>query len=78
MSKITKYTENILKFLMTKSPRIKPMRSLLFGIMAVCGRGMPSGCLNKTTTANQSAMAPTIDASAKARTILSHGNACSK
>ena len=35
---------------------------------AVCGIGMPSGCLKSAVTANQSAIAPTIDASAPALT----------
>ena len=39
-----------------------------FGISAVCGIGSPSGCLNSAVTANQSAIAPTIDASAPALT----------
>ena len=41
---------------------------LAAGISAVCGIGSPSGCLNRAVTANQSAMAPTIDASAPALT----------
>ena len=44
------------------------MRSLLAGMMAVCGIGMPSGWRNRAVTANQSASAPTIAASAVART----------
>ena len=39
-----------------------------FGIRAVCGIGSPSGCLKSAVTANQSAIAPTIDASAPAFT----------
>ncbi|COZ63422.1 Uncharacterised protein [Mycobacterium tuberculosis] len=35
-------------------------------MIAVCGIGMPSGCLNSAVTANQSAKAPTIPASAAA------------
>ena len=38
------------------------------GISAVCGIGSPSGCLKSAVTANQSAIAPTIDASAPALT----------
>ena len=37
-------------------------------MIAVCGIGMPSGCLNNAVTANQSASAPTMPASAAART----------
>jgi hypothetical protein len=39
---------------------------LLFGMMAVCGIGTPSGCRNNATTANQSASPPIIPASAAA------------
>ncbi len=42
------------------------MRSLLLGMIAVCGMGSPSGCRNSATTANQSAIAPTIAASLNA------------
>ena len=45
-----------------------PRSSLRFGISAVCGIGSPSGCLNSAVTANQSAIAPTIEASAPALT----------
>ena len=41
---------------------------LLRGISAVCGIGSPSGCRNSAVTANQSAMAPTMLASAPAFT----------
>jgi hypothetical protein len=51
-----------------KVARFSPMRSLLRGMIAVCGIGRPSGWRNKAVTANQSAMPPTIAASAKART----------
>ena len=44
------------------------MSSLRFGMMAVWGMGMRSGCLNSAVTANQSAKAPTMAASAVART----------
>ena len=37
-------------------------------MIAVCGIGSPSGCRNSAVTANQSASAPTIEASAVART----------
>ena len=42
-------------------------------MMAVCGIGMPIGWRNSAVTANQSASAPTIEASAVATTIASHG-----
>jgi len=42
--------------------------TLVGGLIAVCGIGKPSGCLNKATTANQSASAPIIAASANAAT----------
>ena len=42
--------------------------SFLRLMIAVCGMGMPSGCLNSAVTANQSASAPTMPASAAART----------
>ena len=56
------------KFSLTNSSRPRPSSSLRFGISAVCGIGSPSGCLNSAVTANQSAIAPTIDASAPALT----------
>ncbi len=56
------------KLAQMKVARFSPMRFLLFGMIAVCGIGNPSGCLNSATTANQSAIAPTIAASAKAPT----------
>jgi hypothetical protein len=55
------------KLLEMKRPMAPPIRSLLCGTIAVCGIGMPSGWRNKATTANQSAQAPIIPASAKAR-----------
>ena len=52
-----------------RTPRgSRPSSSLRRGISAVCGTGRPSGCLNSAVTANQSAIAPTIDASAPALT----------
>ena len=45
-----------------------PIRSLFLGTIAVCGMGRPSGWRNSAVTANQSAMPPTIPASANART----------
>ncbi len=53
---------------MTNSCRLSPSDSLRFGMIAVCGIGSPSGCLKRAVTANQSAMAPTIAASAPALT----------
>ena len=44
------------------------MSSLRFGMIAVWGIGMPSGWRNSAVTANQSASAPTMAASAMART----------
>ena len=56
------------KFSRTKAPRPSPSWSFLRLMIAVCGIGMPSGCLNSAVTANQSASAPTMPASAAART----------
>ncbi len=56
------------KFSPTNSWSPRPSSSLRFGISAVCGIGSPSGCLNRAVTANQSAIAPTIEASAPAFT----------
>ena len=56
------------KLLQMKPASLAPMRSLLLGMIAVCGIGSPSGWRNSATTTNQSAMAPTIAASAKAAT----------
>ena len=61
-------TRSCRKFSPTNSSRLRPSISLRFGISAVCGTGSPSGCLNSAVTANQSAIAPTIDASAPALT----------
>ena len=49
---------------MTNSCRLRPISFLRFGMIAVCGIGSPSGCRNSAVTANQSASAPTIAASA--------------
>ena len=57
-----------MKFSRTKVPRPSPSWSFLRLMIAVCGIGMPSGCLNSAVTANQSASAPTMPASAAART----------
>ena len=44
------------------------MSSLRAGMMAVWGMGRPRGWRNRAVTANQSATAPTMAASAVART----------
>ncbi len=49
------------------------MRSLLRGMIAVCGIGSPSGWRNSAVTANQSARPPTMAASAKERTKPAQG-----
>ncbi len=51
-----------------KSCRLTASMSFLRGMIAVCGIGSPSGWRNSAVTANQSAIAPTIDASAPALT----------
>ena len=56
------------KFSPTNSWRLRPSISLRRGISAVCGIGSPIGCLNSAVTANQSAIAPTMEASAAALT----------
>src|SRR5664280_2672165 len=52
------------KFVATNSSRLRARLSLRVGMIAVCGMGRPSGCLNSAVTANQSASAPTMPASA--------------
>ena len=61
-------TSGARKFVCTNVPSPRPSWSLRLGMMAVCGIGNPSGCRNSAVTANQSASAPTIAASAVART----------
>ena len=62
-----------------KVARFSPMRSLLLGMIAVCGIGTPSGWRKSATTANQSAIAPTIAASLNAATQGHAGwRACSQ
>ncbi len=56
------------KFSEKNSSRLLPNSSLRRGISAVCGIGSRSGCRNSAVTANQSAMAPTMLASAPALT----------
>ena len=50
------------------SPRVSPNWALRSVMIAVWGMGRPSGWRNSATTANQSARAPTIEASAAACT----------
>ncbi len=61
-------TAGMRKFSWMKRASVSPIRSLLRGMIAVCGIGRPSGCRNNAVTANQSASPPTIAASAKALT----------
>ena len=61
-------TSSLKKLVCTKRPSVWPSRSLRRGMIAVCGMGRPSGWRNKAVTANQSASAPTIAASANAAT----------
>jgi len=55
------------KLVCTKLPNVRPSWSLRLGRMAVWGIGMPRGWRNSAVTANQSAIPPTIAASAVAR-----------
>ena len=55
------------KFCWTNSASPRPISSLLSGMSAVCGIGIPSGCRNRAVTANQSAMPPINAASDAAR-----------
>ena len=64
----SRMTASCRKFSPTNSSRLRPSSSLRRGISAVCGIGSPSGCLNSAVTANQSAIAPTMVASAPALT----------
>src|SRR3954452_1995368 len=68
-------TARVRKFSWTKVPRLAPIWSFLRGMIAVCGIGSPMGCRNRAVTANQSASAPTIDASAVALTYPTHAPA---
>ena len=54
------------KLLVMKRPIAAPMRRLFSGTTAVWGIGSPRGRRKSATTANQSAQAPTMPASAKA------------
>jgi hypothetical protein len=55
------------KFVATNSDRAEPMSFFRVGMIAVCGIGSPIGRRNSAVTANQSASAPTMPASAAAR-----------
>ena len=63
---------HVQKLVAHKGARLRPMRAWLRAMTAVCGMGRPSGLRNNATTANQSASAPTMAASAMAFTALSH------
>jgi hypothetical protein len=54
------------KLLVMNRPSAGPMRRLFSGTTAVWGIGRPSGRRKSATTANQSAQAPTMPASANA------------
>ena len=56
------------KFSRKKEASVWPNCSLRATTIAVCGIGSPSGRRKSATTANQSARAPTIEASSAART----------
>ena len=56
------------KFSATNSCRLAPSDSFRLGMIAVCGIGSPSGWRKIAVTANQSAIAPTMAASAPAFT----------
>lgn len=56
------------KFSPTNWPSDRPKASFLVGMIAVCGIGRPNGRRNSAVTANQSASAPTMPASAAAET----------
>ncbi len=64
----SRITGSFRKFSEKNSSRLLPNSSFLRGTSAVCGIGSPSGCRNNAVTANQSAMAPTMLASAPALT----------
>ena len=70
-------TARVRKFSWTKVPRLAPIWSFLRGMIAVCGIGSRKGCRNSAVTANQSASAPTIAASEKARTYPTQPGPCS-
>src|SRR5262249_25156139 len=57
-------TSGVRKLRSTKRPMARPILSLLFGMMAVWGIGNRSGRRKSAVTANQSAIPPTMPASA--------------
>jgi hypothetical protein len=61
-------TRGIRKLSRRNAASVAAIRSLLRGMIAVCGMGKRSGWRNNAVTANQSASPPTIAASEKART----------
>ena len=61
-------TLGVRKLLVMNRPSAPAMRVLLRGTIPVWGIGSPKGRRNSATTANQSAQAPTMPASANART----------
>ena len=69
---LSRTTSSARKFSPTKSPRLSPSTSFFVGMIAVWGIGRPSGCRKSAVTANQSASAPTMAASAVARTYPIH------
>ncbi len=64
----SRITSSWRKFSAKNSSRLFPNSSFLRGTSAVCGIGRPSGWRNRAVTANQSAIAPTMLASAPAFT----------
>ena len=65
---LSRTTSSDRKLALTNSLRLLPSASLRVGMIAVCGILSPSGYRNSAVTANQSASAPTMPASAAART----------
>jgi len=59
-------TSALRKFSCTNVPKVAANWSLRSTISAVCGMGRPSGRRNSAVTANQSAIPPTMEASAAA------------
>ena len=59
---------SVRKFSVKKSCRLRAISFLRVGMIAVCGMGSPNGWRNSAVTANQSAKAPTMAASAPALT----------
>ncbi len=70
-------SSGVRKFSSTNLPRLSAMRCWFCGMIAVCGIRSPKGRRNSATTAYQSAIAPTVPASANARGHASHAwSAC--